>query len=181
MQCRFELVRPEFLDACTGLSVCLEFGLQTIHDEEATAIGRPNDLRMVTETIVELHRREIPFEVSLIFGLPNQTLRSFRETVDFCLKQRVPTIKAFPLMLLRGTALDRDRVRWGLIESDEPIPAVIQSNSFNRTDWDQMMAIAKALERTEGMHPATLSELAVETTSSNNLPAHPAAASSVTT
>jgi len=159
LQCRFEAVDEAFLEACAGLNVRPEFGLQTIHPIEGRAINRPNRLEKVETVIAQLHARSIPFEVSIIFGLPEQTLASFRETVDFCLRQRIPVVKAFPLMLLRGTELERDRARWALEENDDPIPAVVSSSSFDAWDWGQMARLADALTRTEWAHPADVQQL----------------------
>lgn len=161
LQCRFELVNDAFLDACQALNVHLEFGLQTIHPQEYRAIQRGNRRSRVEQVIAELHHRAIDFEVSLIFGLPNQTLASFRDSVDFCLKWRVPTIRAFPLMLLRGTKLERERDTFGLIENEDPIPAVVSSHSFDVQDWRRMASIAAALSRSEGQHPAEIAGLDV--------------------
>lgn len=145
LQCRFEDVTPEFLDACELLDVCLEFGLQTIQPLEMKAIRRKNHLGKVEAVIAELHRRRIRFEVSLIYGLPRQTLASFKDTVAWCLDRGVPVLSAFPLMLLRGTAMERDRARWGLIENDDDIPLVVESDTFTRADWFAMHEIAAAL------------------------------------
>lgn len=159
LQCHFSTLDDEFLDACEGLDVRLEFGLQTIHEREARAVERVNDLGKVCNGIGKLHARRIPFEVSIIFGLPEQTLESFRKTIDFCLRQGVPTLKAFPLMLLRGTALERERARWGLVENDEPIPSVIRSHTFDEREWSRMEELAEALRRTEGRHPDRIEAL----------------------
>ncbi len=53
-------------------------------------------------------------EISLIYGLPLQTVQSFEQSVSW-VQRKLPsaTIKAFPLMLLRGTALQRDAHRFG--------------------------------------------------------------------
>ncbi len=158
LQCRFELVNEAFLDACKALRVRLEFGLQTIHADEGRVVQRGNQLEKVRAVIAELHRRGIVFEVSLIFGLPNQTLESFRASVEFCLQQRVPTIRAFPLMLLLGTKLEQERAAYGLIENRDPI-AIISSHTFDEDSWRRMAALAGLLDRTEGHHPADLSGL----------------------
>jgi radical SAM superfamily enzyme YgiQ (UPF0313 family) len=151
LQCRFEDVTPEFLDACAPLDVCLEFGLQTIQPLEMKAIRRKNHLGKVEAVIAELHRRRIRFEVSLIYGLPQQTLESFKATVAWCQERGVPILNAFPLMLLRGTAMERDRARWGLIENEDDIPLVVESDTFTRADWLAMREIAEALRaRREG-------------------------------
>lgn len=147
LQCRFELITDEFLDACAGLDIALEFGLQTTQPAEMRAVQRHNDLVRVDSAITRLQARDIPFEVSLIYGLPNQTVHSFRASVDWCRDRGVSAIRAFPLMLLRGTALEQQRTRWGLVESSDPIPVVVQSDSFNQAEWLTMSADADQLER----------------------------------
>jgi len=146
LQSRFELIDTPFLDACAPLNVRLEFGLQTVHRAEMKAIRRMNDLKAADRVIAQLHTHRIPFEVSLIYGLPEQTLQSFQQSVEWCLERRVPVVRAFPLMLLRGTGLDLDRDRFGLVENDSPIPLVVRSLSFNEADWQQMCTIAENLD-----------------------------------
>lgn len=159
LQCRAEIITPEFLAKASKLNVTLEFGLQTIHNAESMATNRHNKIDAVDRTLSEVRRLGIDHEVSLIFGLPNQTLTSFKESVKWCLARRVPVIKAFPLMLLRGTQLELDAPRWGLRESTHAIPFVISSNTFDEGDWEQMNAISAALHESEGHHPASIDNL----------------------
>lgn len=146
LQCRFELTRAPFLDAIEGLEVRLEFGLQTIHQDEARAVRRPNHMEKVSSVIASLNERGVPYEVSLIYGLPYQTLESFRASVDWCLSRGVPRVRAWPLMLLRGTSLEAERDRWGFVESDkERIPVVVESRWFSRDDHAEMARLAAGL------------------------------------
>lgn len=159
-QSRIEMVTPEFLNKLCRLNetsrVVLEFGLQTIHANEQAVINRPNNMRKVARILEEVRRRGIHAEVSLIFGLPKQTLSSFKKSVEFCLNLQVPVIHAFPLMLLRGTPLFYEKQSLGLVESNEAaadeidrvqsdIPHVVASPSFNYQDWKQMAQIAANL------------------------------------
>ena len=159
LQCRAECTDEGFLDAAAKLRVRLEFGLQTIHVDESVAIERRNDIAKVDAALAATRRRGLAHEVSLIFGLPLQTLESFAASVAWCLERRVPVIKAFPLMLLRGTELERTRARWNLLESDGPMPVVVGSSTFSSAEWTEMAAIAEALKATEGSHPSTMREL----------------------
>jgi radical SAM superfamily enzyme YgiQ (UPF0313 family) len=161
LQCRFESVKDEFLDALEGLNVVLEFGLQTTDYEEGRAIGRPNRLDMAERVIDKLKARNISFEVSLIYGLPKQTLASFRESLSWCWRQQVPVIRAWPLMILRGTELDKQRDEFGLVESDnEAIPHVIASNSFTHQEYCQMEALAQVTNKSTGQSDTvTLKEI----------------------
>ncbi len=159
LQCRFELVDPAFLDFCGRLDLHPEFGLQTIHEAEWQVIERNNKMDRVEAAMSELARRGVPYMVTLIYGLPDQTLASFRATVSFCLERRVPIIRAFPLNLLRGTELERTRDRWQLVESDDPIPMVVRSTTFDERDWREMRRLADALAATEGRHPPGIAGL----------------------
>lgn len=168
LQARMEMVTPEFLDAVEKLNqhgeAVLEFGLQTIHRAEQDLIERPNNLRKVIKTLADTKERKIPTEVSLIFGLPGQTVESFQASVDFCKEQAAGKIYAFPLMLLRGTALHDKKHELGLVEScdfhfDEipriqrGIPQVVASRSFSFTQWQQMAQIAAELEEYNSQTP----------------------------
>lgn len=158
-QCRAECIDATFLSAAARLDARLEFGLQTVHSGESEAIERRNDIKKVDAALAEVRRLGIAHEVTLIFGLPLQTLDSFVESVAWCLERRVPVVRAFPLMLLRGTELDRARDRWGLVESDGPMPVVLRSTSFGVEEWRKMARISEALRATEGLHPRDVSEL----------------------
>lgn len=159
LQCRFEFIQEEFIARCRDLDVDLEFGLQTIHPAEWRVIQRGNKLDKIEAGIAALHEAKLRFEVSLIYGLPEQTLASFRATVDWCLQRRIPVIKAFPLMLLRGTELERSGEEWGLKESHDPIPRVVSSRTFTEADHESMTRIAEALIATEGEHPRSIEAL----------------------
>ena len=147
LQCRFETCTDDFLNALEGLNVTLEFGLQTMVKAEYLAIQRPNNMDVVLRKVREVNERQIDFEVSLIYGLPNQTLDSFRANVDWCLQQNIPRVRAWPLMLLRGTPLYEQKHHFGFRESDDlRIPIVIASNSFSEAEYSQMERIAEMLE-----------------------------------
>ena len=146
LQCRFELVADAFLDAVEPLDATLEFGLQTVHEDEARAVGRPNHMSSVERVIAKLNRRRIPYEVSLIYGLPFQTVKRFQDSVDWCLERGVPRVRAWPLMLLRGTAIHAEREKWGYVESvGERIPIVAESRWFSRSEHSRMADIASGL------------------------------------
>jgi radical SAM superfamily enzyme YgiQ (UPF0313 family) len=149
-QCKAERVTGEFLDAVESLNTyaktTLEFGLQTIHKKEARAILRSNQINKIKEVFLETKRRNINTEISIIYGLPNQTLESFRQTILFCNECGIKAIRAFPLLLLRGTILYNRKEELALKESNDLIPCVVESPSFTYSHWREMEKIAKVLE-----------------------------------
>ncbi|AWY01095.1 hypothetical protein A8139_14735 [Marinomonas primoryensis] len=150
LQVRFELIDEEFLSLCSQLNVHMEFGLQTAIKEEYVTIERPNNLKKVSTAIKMLNEYNQSFEVSLIYGLPNQTLDSFIESIDFLTDEGITNIKAFPLMLLEGTELKEKKAEFGLKEGridNSGIPHVIESNTFSHKDWLSMHHIATNLSK----------------------------------
>lgn len=161
-QTRAEMVTPQFLDAVEKLNetatVVLEFGLQSTDKEVLRKIDRPTNLKKVSRILTEVNNRKIESEISLIFGLPGQTVRSFEESVTFCIQHNIPIIHAFPLMLLRGTPLYEKQAELGLVVSEtfastyidrtqNKMPHVVASPSFTEQDWRQMADIAEELEK----------------------------------
>ena len=86
-------------------------------------------------------------------------VESFIETVEWCLNKSIPVIKAFPLMLLRGTDIEQRKHEWNLIESNDSMPTVIQSDSFSYSEWLDMFRISEALKQTESNHPKSIEQL----------------------
>lgn len=150
LQCRLEFITDELLNRIERLNttaeVTLEFGLQTTNYEEAEIIKRENNLLLVSKNLRECLIKKIAIEVSLIYGLPLQTVKSFVESIQFLMRLGVPIIKAWPLMLLRGTELYENREKYGLVESKEKTPHVIESNSFTQIQYQKMQLIASLLD-----------------------------------
>ena len=127
--------------------------MQSIHKQEQLHIQRFNNISKIKYILQGTQTKQIEIEVSLIFGLPGQTLNSFKESVDFCKSFSVTAIHAYPLMLLRGTPLYHQKQQLGLIESTDVnfkkipriqanIPHVASSPSFTYEDWLRMGEIA---------------------------------------
>ncbi|MDP2386570.1 MAG: radical SAM protein [Bacteroidota bacterium] len=138
----------EFLNLIEKTNAHLELGLQTIIPEEYEVIERKNNTKTIEEQLEVLNKRNISFEVSLIYGLPNQTLDSFKRSIEFVQNKGCKKITAWPLMLLKGTPLFFERDKWNLKEEvigDFDIPVVTSSATFNKDEWFEMEEVAKGL------------------------------------
>ncbi|MFA0960235.1 radical SAM protein [Roseivirga sp. BDSF3-8] len=151
-QARFESIHgingDRFLGLAEDIRAHLEFGVQTIIEEEFKVVGRPNKPDHITRVFAELNRRSISYEVSLIYGLPNQTPDTFRRSIAFLQDNGCTTIKAFPLMLLKGTELYDQKQQYALHEEvvgEFGIQVVTSGNSFTKDDWLEMKELAQNL------------------------------------
>ncbi|RMX52311.1 hypothetical protein pdam_00010362 [Pocillopora damicornis] len=169
LQCRPERITEAFLDQVeslsktTGAEVVLEFGVQTLDPEELLHIERvrnANTYKLAEKVLHKLalvNQRRIKHEVSLIFGLPLQTVESFQQTILKLQETTDGSLVAFPLMLLRGTPLYYQKKKFGLIEGTDIahplidriqkfIPHVVTSPSMSYIDWNTMANIAVSLQ-----------------------------------
>lgn len=152
MQARFELIKgsngDDFLNLCKKINSHLEFGLQTIIENECDIINRHNNVKIINEVLSRLNTANISYEVSLIYGLPMQTVGSFKKSINFLKSNYCKNIVAYPLMLLKGTELYARKNDYNMIEKeigDYHIPTVVSSNSFTKDDWLEMENIANEL------------------------------------
>jgi radical SAM superfamily enzyme YgiQ (UPF0313 family) len=150
LQTRLELINKndEFLNLAEKGNYILEFGIQTMIESESKSITRKNNIEKMIDALRNVFDRQIPYEISLIYGLPGQTLNSFRRSIDILHDIGIYDIVAFPLMLLPGTQLYLENEKWGMNEEvlgDFNIPLVTSSNSFTRMEWEEMDRIASNL------------------------------------
>jgi radical SAM superfamily enzyme YgiQ (UPF0313 family) len=149
LQTRFEFILgkdgEEFLNLAERIGAQLEFGIQTIIESEQALIKRGNKRETIAELLPELNARGIDYEISLIYGLPTQTVDTFKESIQFVLDNGCTNLVAYPLMLLRGTELFEQRSFFGFKEEilgDFNIPTVTSSHSFTKDNWLHMQTIA---------------------------------------
>ena len=155
------MIRPEklnrrFLDAVTHskADITLEMGVQTLIPEEMQLIDRVKgaDPRRVVDKVKEklMLAEEYPVkkEISLIYGLPKQSISSFMYTLEWCKTNTNAKVVSFPLMLLRGTPLYYRKKELQLVEGirhftdehriSDNIPHVISTPTMTEKEWWKM-------------------------------------------
>ena len=151
-QARFECLTDEFLSLCGKYyqRVHLEFGLQTIHQEEMQTIGRKNNLEKVKSALEKLNEKSIDYETSVIYAIPGQTMESFIDTIEFLLYNKCPKIRAYPLQLARNSKLssEEQQKKWKIkirTDSQTKVSSVVSSISFSAETRRDMDLLAERL------------------------------------
>lgn len=159
LQIRAELIRGKkgerFLELCNqGKNIHLELGVQTIVPQEMDAIGRDNNVEQIGTVLDRLKSIGIPFETNLIYGIPGQTVESFRKSIDFLISHGCPheKIRAFPLHIPKASCIptkDRQIVEGPVHEANCSLQVVTASSSFTSREWLKMLFEAGSLEKGE--------------------------------
>ncbi len=82
----------------------ISLGLQSAVDKERKTLGRHSDKKRVTEVIELLKLNGIAnISLDVMLGIPFQTEKSLKETLDFVIESGVPHISAYMLKIEEGT------------------------------------------------------------------------------
>ncbi len=151
-------VRPElivdqkdirFMELLSDTNSEIELGLQTFDPVVNNLIHRGNKYRQIEAALRQLIEYKIDFGISLIYGLPGQTLASFEKDLEKVQALGITKVVAFPLMVLPGTPMfnqkDKFGIEEGIIEGGFNIPHVVSSSTFSDKDWERMHALAALL------------------------------------
>lgn len=151
MQMRFEMlgdsILKDFMDLCSKwhTRIKLEFGVQTIHENEMRMIKRLNDIEIIRKVASALNKIGVYWEASLIYGIPFQTVASFKKSIKFLQELKCPHIKAFPLRIPENSILARSKDNFKIKEIFLPeilSYVVCRNDSFSKNDWKKMKRVA---------------------------------------
>lgn len=141
-----ERLRPEHLPYLAHITM-FDLGLQTIMPEVGRNILRPVDLvRFEAGTrLLQAAGKEV--NIYLIFGLPGETLATFREGIRYAVSLRPTRLFLNHLCLLNGTGL-RDVAEEFGIRADAEAPYLVRETStMNVLEMQQARALSHALMR----------------------------------
>ncbi|MDZ4678489.1 MAG: radical SAM protein [Oligoflexia bacterium] len=158
----------------------IEVGLQTTDENALTTVERKLRTEPFIRGIQNLTKFNLRIEVQLIFGLPGETLESFRNSIDFAASLNPYKIVVFPLMILPGTELWRKAGALKLVYDKEPFYFLRSSPSLSQEDFKHghqlisamnVVGISKAIRFLTREAKISLSEMAEEWVRWQNLDA----------
>lgn len=145
-EARSELLDEEQARLFGGMKCSLQIGLQTADPVVARSVRRSLNRRDFAEKIGLLNLEGVAFGFDLIYGLPGDSLASFRETLDFALRLYPNSLAIFPLALLPGTVLSRRAGDLELRHLPEPPYTLLESPTFPPGDLSAARRLADACD-----------------------------------
>jgi radical SAM superfamily enzyme YgiQ (UPF0313 family) len=143
--------KAEFLDRQSihllgKLSCSVQFGMQSINPAALKAVHRPLDLEHLGRQIHLLAAENVIYGFDLIYGLPEDNYRLFCSSLDAVLGFSPNHVHLFPLAVLPGTRLARQKERHGLQAQDVPPYEIISSSSWTPEDLHKSRLLAAAVD-----------------------------------
>ncbi len=84
----------------------IELGVQSCDDRVLQRAGRGHDAADVVHAAQMIKARGIQLGIQLMLGLPGDTFRSLRQTVQTVIRLQPDFVRIYPLLVLRGSALE---------------------------------------------------------------------------
>ena len=100
----------------------ISVGLQSIHDNEQKKLGRVHNYKDFLDAISMVKAAGITnFNVDLMYGIPDQTIESFRKTIDAVAALKPTHISCYGLILEEGTPLFKMQNELDLPSEDDEV------------------------------------------------------------
>ncbi len=141
--------RAEFLDrqmakAFTKIPCALQIGLQTADENVARLVNRPFNRKIFQKNINILNEEGVIFGLDVIYGLPGDSLRGYKDSVDFAINLYPNNLELFCLSVLPGTDLYDRAKDLHLNYETEPPYHIINTDRFSKADIEIAGHIAQA-------------------------------------
>ena len=143
-EARAELIDRELAREFTKIPCALQIGLQSANEETLKLVNRPFDKKKFVRGLSILNEEGVTFGLDLIYGLPGESLSSFRDGIDFAISQYPNNLEVFCLSVLPGTELADRADGLGLIYEDKPPYHVIKTNVLSADDLKRAEKLSKA-------------------------------------
>ncbi len=143
-EARAEFIDRELAAAFARIPCSLQIGLQSADPAVLANIRRTFDRRQFQRNIGFLNSAGAVFGLDVIYGLPGDTFRGFKESLDFALSLYPNNLETFRLSVLPGTQLHEDAPRFSLVHEAEPPYHVISTPEFPEADMQKAEALSRA-------------------------------------
>jgi len=144
-------VRSEFIDSemahLFARIVCsLQIGLQSADPRVLKGVGRVFDREAFAARVALLNESGAVFGFDLMYGLPDDTVQGFADSIDYALGLYPNHLDIFPLAVLPGTALAERAAALDLRYVPEPPYTLVSSPTFSVEDMTMAGRLARACD-----------------------------------
>ncbi|WP_051537912.1 B12-binding domain-containing radical SAM protein [Treponema sp. C6A8] len=145
-EARAEFITPELARAFTKIPCAVQIGLQSANPDVLALVHRPFNKKQFTKNIAILNREGVIFGFDLIYGLPGETLRGFKEGIDFAISLYPNNLELFCLSVLPGTDLFDRAGDLHLTFEPQPPYHIIHTDLFSKEDISRAASLSAACD-----------------------------------
>jgi radical SAM superfamily enzyme YgiQ (UPF0313 family) len=141
---RHELMDKEQAELFAQLTCSLQLGLQSADPEVAGGVGRKFNPDEFRAKVMLLNDSGATFGFDLIYGLPNDSLKKYKDGLNFALSLYPNHLDIFPLSVLPGTKVAQKADGIGMRYLTGPPYTLLESETFPLSDMQQARRLGAA-------------------------------------
>ncbi|BCA80745.1 B12-binding domain-containing radical SAM protein [Desulfuromonas sp. AOP6] len=143
--------KADFLDRetarlLTHLSCSVQLGLQSANPKVLRQVHRSLDLELFTHKVRLLAAEGVTFGLDLIYGLPTDDYAGFTHSLNTALSFAPNHLDIFPLAVLPGTPLYRNRDKFGLNAQTAPPYEILSTATLSAGEMEHCRDLAAATD-----------------------------------
>ena len=143
-EARAEFIDRELAQAFSRVPCALQIGLQSADEAVLKNVHRTLDKKKFIRNIGYLNETGVTFGFDLIYGLPGDNLKGFKNSIDFALSLYPNNLELFCLSVLPGTDLNDAAAEFGMVWEQTPPYHVIKTPQFSEADLAKAASLARA-------------------------------------
>lgn len=143
-EARAEFIDAQLAKAFTKIPCALQIGLQSANEEVLKLVNRPFNKKTFVKNIGILNNAGVTFGFDLIYGLPSETFKGFKEGIDFAISLYPNNLEIFCLSVLPGTDLSERAESLNLNYDKNPPYRIFNTDKFSTQDIEHAGHLAKA-------------------------------------
>ncbi len=143
---RAELLDKEMVKAFSEIPCSLQIGLQSTNPAALALVNRSFDQKSFTRKIALLNEAGLVFGLDLMYGLPGDSISTFRNSLDYALSLFPNNLELFRLAVLPGTELADKASSLSLKHQDAPPYHVLSTPTFAARDIERAGELARACD-----------------------------------
>ena len=155
VECNPSAVEEDFFEAVADAGVNrISLGVQSVIESERKKLGRFSDREIIEKRIEQCKTAGIKnISLDVMLGVQEQTMKSFDETLDFCIDSGATHISAYMLKIEEGTPYYKKKDSLNLPNDDEVADMYLAMSEKLRADGFEHYEISNfARSGFEGKH-----------------------------
>ncbi len=143
---RAELIDRELAEAFSRIPCSLQIGLQSVNEAALALVHRPTDFRKFSAGITQLNNAGVVFGMDLMYGLPGDTLKDFKRSIDYAIARYPNNLELFRLAVLPGTDLFDRAASLHVVHDQRPPYHVVATPDFPARDIERAERLSRAAD-----------------------------------
>ncbi len=151
VELKAELLDEEMVDLLhKARTNFIEIGIQSTNEKTLKLINRNFELDKFRENVLLLNKKNLPYEIQLIDGLPADNYETLKNSIDWLLTLRPKTITIMRFRLLPGTYLRTNARRFGIKYNPKAPYYSLKSDTFSSEDLEKTEKLRRGLSNLYG-------------------------------